>query len=78
MDPEHWITDVEDEDYDPYIILGVDPDDDEGKIKKAFRKLSREYHPDKIRGNEEKKAAQKRFLRQSELPTRLLATRTSV
>ena len=60
VDPEHWITDVEDEDYDPYIILGVDPDDDEGKIKKAFRKLSRKYHPDKIRGNEEKKESAKK------------------
>ena len=61
VNPEDWITDVEDEEYDPYIILGVDPDDDEGKIKKAFRKLSRKYHPDKIRGNEEKKKAQKDF-----------------
>ena len=61
VDPEDWITDVEDEDYDPYIILGVDPDDDEGKIKKAFRKLSRKYHPDKIRGNEEKKESAKKI-----------------
>merc|ERR1711871_1332387 len=38
----------------------VDPDDDEGKIKKAFRKLSRKYHPDKIRGNEEKKESAKK------------------
>jgi len=53
--PEDWITDLEDEDYDPYLILGCEPDDDDGVLKKAFRKLSRKYHPDKVRGSEEKK-----------------------
>ncbi len=31
---------------DPYEILGVGRDADEGTIKKAFRKLARELHPD--------------------------------
>ena len=36
--PDDWITDLEDEDYDPYLILGCEPDDDDGVLKKAFRK----------------------------------------
>ncbi|HWI21644.1 MAG TPA: molecular chaperone DnaJ [Baekduia sp.] len=31
---------------DPYEVLGVGRDADEGQIKKAFRKLARELHPD--------------------------------
>lgn len=39
--------DKEHDDYDPYGIMGVDADAPEGVIKKAFRKLSVKYHPDK-------------------------------
>src|SRR6185295_17601962 len=31
---------------DPYEVLGVQRDADETQIKKAFRKLARELHPD--------------------------------
>jgi molecular chaperone DnaJ len=31
---------------DPYEVLGVSRDADEGQIKKAFRRLARELHPD--------------------------------
>ncbi|GAA1968496.1 molecular chaperone DnaJ [Nocardioides panacihumi] len=31
---------------DPYELLGVDRDADDATIKKAYRKLAREYHPD--------------------------------
>ena len=31
---------------DYYEVLGVDKGADEATIKKAFRKLAREYHPD--------------------------------
>jgi len=34
---------------DAYKILGVSPDDDMATIKKAYRKLVREYHPDIIK-----------------------------
>ena len=35
-------------DDDLYDILGVDVDATEGEIRKAYRKLSREMHPDKV------------------------------
>lgn len=41
------------EEKDLYGILGVERDADEGAIRKAYRKLSRKYHPDKNQGDEE-------------------------
>ena len=39
---------------DPYGILGVNKTSSADDIKKAYRKLAKEYHPDKQKGNEEK------------------------
>ena len=39
---------------DPYKSLGVNKNSTEGEIKKAYRKLAKEYHPDKSSGNEER------------------------
>ena len=39
---------------DPYSILGVDKSSSADDIKKAYRKLAKENHPDKVNGNEEK------------------------
>lgn len=38
----------------PFKVLGVADNSDVGVCKKAFRKLSREYHPDSPNGNAEK------------------------
>jgi molecular chaperone DnaJ len=38
---------------DYYEILGVDRDTDDGSIKKKYRKLAMQYHPDKNPGNPE-------------------------
>ncbi|KAJ3345863.1 secretory subunit, partial [Kappamyces sp. JEL0680] len=52
---------VEDELWDPYKILGVDPDADDRSVKKAFKKLSLLYHPDKVK-EAEKEEAEKKFV----------------
>ena len=47
-------TSVSKRDY--YEVLGVAKDADEGTIKKAFRKLAIQFHPDKNPGNAEAEA----------------------
>ncbi len=32
--------------FDPYSVLGVSQDASDEEIKKAYRRLSRKYHPD--------------------------------
>lgn len=57
MASENWITD------DFYKTLGVSEDASESDIKKAYRKLSRKYHPDLNPGDA---AAEKKFKEISE------------
>lgn len=37
---------------DPWVMLGVSRDADDSAIKRAYRKLAREYHPDRNPGDE--------------------------
>ena len=57
MASENWLTD------DFYKALGVSEDASESDIKKAYRKLSRKYHPDLNPGDEQ---AEKKFKEISE------------
>lgn len=46
---------------DPYQVLGVSRDASEEEIKKAYRSLSRKYHPDANVNNPNKAAAEEKF-----------------
>ena len=46
---------------DPYHVLGVGRDASEDEIKRAYRKLSRKYHPDANINNPDREAAEAKF-----------------
>lgn len=45
----------------PYEVLGVDPGATDDEVKKAYRKLSRQYHPDANINNPNKEQAEEKF-----------------
>lgn len=46
---------------DPYSVLGIPRDSSDDEIKKAYRSLSRKYHPDANINNPDKDQAEARF-----------------
>ncbi len=46
---------------DPYKVLGVSPTDSDDKIKEAYRKLARKYHPDKYADGDLKELAEEKM-----------------
>ena len=47
--------------YDPYAALGLNRNATEEEIKKAYRSLSRKYHPDANVNNPNKEQAEEKF-----------------
>ena len=47
--------------YDPYQVLGISRGASDEEIKKAYRNLSRKYHPDANINNPNKAAAEEKF-----------------
>ncbi len=47
--------------FNPYDVLGIDPSASDDEVKKAYRKLSRKYHPDANINNPNKDQAEAKF-----------------
>lgn len=60
---------------DPYSVLGVSRSATEDEIKKAYRKLSRMYHPDANINNPNKKMAEEKFKEVQEAYDRIMDER---
>ena len=56
---------------DPYSILGISRDASDEEVKKAYRKMSRKYHPDANIDNPNKEQAEENLSRFSRLMSRL-------
>ena len=59
----------------PYDILGVSPSATDEEIKKAYRALSRKYHPDANIGKPGEKAAEEKFKQIQQAYTQIMKER---
>ncbi len=62
--------------YNPYQVLGVSPNASEEEIKKAYKALSRKYHPDANVNNPNKDAAEEKFKEIQAAYQRIMKERT--
>ena len=62
--------------FDPYSILGVSRDATDEEIKKAYRGLSRKYHPDANINNPNKDEAERKFKEVQQAYEQIMKERT--
>ncbi|KAL5473448.1 hypothetical protein EMCRGX_G027933 [Ephydatia muelleri] len=62
-------------DVDYYKLLGCDPSSSVEQIATEFKQLARRFHPDKVEGSEEKKEAERFFVKLEKARTVLLDPR---
>lgn len=60
---------------DPYQVLGISPDASDDEIKKAYRELSRKYHPDTNANNPLADLAEEKFKQVQEAYQQILEER---
>ena len=63
--------------YDPYSVLGVGRNASEEEIKKAYKALSRRYHPDANINNPNKAQAEEKFKEIQNAYQQIMKERTS-
>ena len=63
---------------DPYKVLGISYDAPEEEIKKAYRMLSRKYHPDANVGKPNQKELEEKFKEVQQAYSMLMFRRQSV
>ena len=63
--------------YDPYSVLGVSRNASEEEIKKAYKALSRRYHPDANVNNPNKVQAEEKFKEIQSAYQQIMKERTS-
>ena len=72
VDPTRRAHDAQEDEEDPHIVLDVARGSDRGAITKAYRKLARRWHPDKV-PEEEREQAIEMFMRAHQAYENLLA-----
>ena len=48
--------------FEPYKVLDIHRRASISEIRKAYKKLAKEWHPDKVSGDQEKKDAESKFI----------------
>jgi len=53
--------DIDGYEFDPYFMLDITQDDNDEKLKRAFKEKAKKYHPDKAKNDKERRKFENRF-----------------